>query len=196
MIHVDIELEGWREQWQMTPDTSPPDLRERVARQSRRARIFMIAPVLVTAIMGGGFSVQAAASPGAESITLAAAVWVFIAIAWGAGLLTSRGTWEPLADTTAAFIDLSIRRCRSTLRGLTFGVVLYVAELAFCIAWRVYQSGQNHGALMTVLASPSVVALGWVGLPAFVGFVLWYGRRKREELAHLVDLQRQLVTAD
>jgi LPXTG-motif cell wall-anchored protein len=49
---------------------------------------------------------------------------------------------------------------------------------------------------MTVLASPSVVALGWVGLPAFVGFVLWYGRRKREELAHLVDLQRQLVTAD
>jgi hypothetical protein len=188
---ADLELDRWRELWQTQHDAAPLDLRARVDRQTRRIRWLLVLPVLVTIVMGGGFGWQAIDSPSFDSIALAAATWTFIAAAWTIALVNSRGTWRPLAETTAAYLDLSIRRCRSTLRGLAWGVALYVVELAFCVGWRLYRL-DGDVPVAHVLASASVVVLGWVGLPAFVGLAIWYGRRTRAELARLEELRHQL----
>ena len=191
MMHADLDLERWRELWHVRQEPAPSDLRARVLAETRRMRLFLVVPVAVTIGFGGGYLARAVASPDVESITLAAAVWVFIGVAWATAILNSRGTWVPLADTTAAYLDVSIRRCRGTLRGLEFGVWLYVAELTFCLAWRLFVTDSSRR--LEALVSPAFVVLGWVGLPAFLAFTIWYSRRKRQEVATLLELQRQLI---
>ena len=43
-----------------------------------------------------------------------------------------------------------------------------------------------------LLTAWPVVLIGWVGGPAFLAFVVWYGGRKRTELRLLLDARRQL----
>lgn len=104
-------------------------------------------------------------------------------------LWLARGTWRPLADTTAAFIDVSIRRRESYMGGATFGMCLYVLQLVF-VALLVYFA-TNVGAI-GVLRSPQMIVIGWIGLPSVLAGGYWFRRRQRAELDWLHELKRQL----
>ena len=150
----------------------------------------MIGPVLVTVLIGGPIAERAVTSPQPEAVVLAVEVWLFIIVTWIGSLWIGRGTWRPLAETTAAFVDLAVRRCRSNLRAIQFGAVLYLGQLLFVLFWSLRYSSVGLWALLT---SWSVVLLGWLGVPAVFGLFFWYTHRKRSELAYLLDVQQQLA---
>ena len=185
-----IEMEAWRLLWRAQSDgRAAADLRERVARETRRKRVVLIWPVIVTIAIGGGTAWRANVSAHFEDVLLAMETWAFIAVIWTGALWLERGTWRPLGDTTAAFVDLSIRRCQSALAGVRFAGVVYVVQLVIILLWQ-FRYAPSGPAL--ILISWPVVVLGWLGVPGFAAFGVWFSRRKRAELRHLLDLRRQL----
>jgi hypothetical protein len=106
----DIELESWRRQWQSQPQV-PVDLVRRVERQTVYMRQYRLLEILVTVVMGGGTIVAAAIIRNPNVALLAVGTAIGIALAWRFALKHTRGLWAPSAATTAAYLDLSIRRC-------------------------------------------------------------------------------------
>ena len=134
-MNVDSELDLWRKDW-LTPIMPPsPDLRRKVGRQTRFMKFMLAMDILATIAVGGFYTGWAVIYRASDTALLAAATWIFIAVAWAFRLVNWRGQWAPSALSTSAFVDLSIRRCRARIAAVTFGAVLYVCELAFCLPW-------------------------------------------------------------
>lgn len=194
-MSADPELDVWRRHWKagsVGPDRGnlAQELRERVARESRWLRVGLIAPVLVTVLVGGGLILRALRVGSAMDIALAFEGWLFILVTWAGCIWIARGTWRPLGETTAAFIDLSIRRRQANLRAVPFGMWLYVGQLIIVALLAVRYEAAGLGAVLT---SWPVIILGWIGLPALLAVALLYARRQRAELEHLLDARRQLI---
>ncbi len=190
-MNIDAELEAWREQWQ-TDAAVPADLRRRVERQTFWMKIALVADVLVTVVIGGGVTWLVARAPQPAMFVLAGATWLFIAVAWIFALRVNHRNWEPAAMDTAAFVDLSIRRCRGRLAALRFGVVLFVTEIIFCLAWIYFNTPGLHQSLGSWLFFGSVaIDFVWLFTAAFFVLVAWYWRRKRAELSYLLGLARE-----
>ncbi len=185
-MSMDTELETWRQEWQSEPAV-PPDLRRRVERQSRRLKIAIALDILVTVVMGGAVIVLAVRLPRPDMLVLAAATWFFIAGAWAFRLSISRGLWTPAAVNTAAFVDLSIRRCRAQMKAAAFGGVLYVCEIAFCLGW-IYRHSARSSPLAGWLTGSLTARMVWVITTVFFSFLVRYRRKKRGELAWLVSV--------
>jgi len=194
-MNVDTELEGWRQQWQSCTAV-PLDLRRKVERQSRFMKISLIGEALVTIIIGGAVIGWAARSPDAGTVLLAVGTWVYIAIAWAFSLTVNRGSWSPSAQNTAAFVDLSVRRCRGRLAAVWFAAGLFLFQIVFVLGWVYHYSPAHLPPLLTWLFFGSIpIDIVWICTPAFFGFLLWYRRRKRAELACLIGLQEQMPTS-
>ncbi len=188
-MNVDLELDGWRQQWQQQPaQPTAAALKESVLRETQRLKVMMLAPVAVTVGIGGWVLLRAWLAPAAGAVALAIGVWSYIALAWAGSLWIARGTWRPRAETTAAFLQLAIGRCESALRSVPFAIALYAFELAFVCLWTV-RNGMSTAAEMAT--TPSMIVMGWLGGPLFVVLMLWYARRKQAELRRLRELQRQ-----
>ena len=185
-MSMDTELETWRREWQ-SETAVPPDLRRRVARQSRWLKVGIAADILVTVAIGGGVIALAARSPQSDMLLLAAATWSFIAIAWAFRLTITRGLWSPAAIDTAAFVDLSVRRCRAQLAATLFGAGLYVCEMAFSLGW-IYRHSVPRAPLLSWLFGSWFNGLVRLFSVAFFGFLVWYRRKKQAELAWLLSL--------
>jgi hypothetical protein len=177
-VTPDLELESWRAQWQADAEV-PADLRRKVARDTRYMRLMLALEVLVTVTIGGGSIVWAMLEPRAEMLVLAVAVWIFLAAAWTTAVITRRGLWSPAAVTTADFIGLSIRRCRGKLAAARFGLGLYFAEMAFCLAW-LYRDPTRR------VPAPAIVF--GVITPVFLIGLARFRRNTRRELARLEEL--------
>ena len=186
-MSLDTELETWRRAWQSDAPV-PPDLRRRVERQSRWMKIGTAADILVTVVIGGGVIAMAARSPQPAMLLLAGVTWTFIAAAWAFRLSISRGLWSPAAMDTAAFVDLSARRCRAQLKATLFGAGLYVCELTFCLGW-IYRQSMPRVALLPWLFGSFSNGLVWLLTLAFFIFIARYRRKKRAELAWLLSLR-------
>lgn len=193
-MRIDAQFDVWRRQWQAGKEEPAPglaaDLEARVARESRLMRWGMIFPILVSAVIGGGVIVRALGTGRSEDAILAVEAWLFILAMWAGCLWIARGTWRPYAETTAAFVDLSIRRCRANLRTFPFATALYVFQLVTIVVLKLEYSSADLGAVLT--ATPTLL-LGGVGLPAMLAAGFWYSRRQRAELERLLDLERQLT---
>ncbi|HUE22631.1 MAG TPA: hypothetical protein VMQ86_13185 [Bryobacteraceae bacterium] len=185
-MSIDSELETWRREWQ-SDAAAPPDLRRRVQRESRWLKIGIAAEVLVTVVIGGGVIALAARLSQPHMLLLAAATWSFIAAAWAFRLAITRGIWSPAAIDTAAFLDLSIRRCRAQLKAVVFGAGLFVCEIAFCLGW-IYRYSAARTPLLQWLFGSWFNGLVWLFSLAFFVFIVWYRRKKRAELAWLLSL--------
>lgn len=193
-MSIDAEVDLWRRQWQANPDEPhrdrlAADLKAHVARDSRQQKIALIVPILVTVVFGGGIVLQALRTAQPMDIVLAAEVWLFILVTWAGCVRIAQGTWRPLSETTAAFVDLSIRRCRANLRAVPFGLSLYLCQLLIIVLLRLPYA-THWSAVLT--AWPTIV-LGAVGFPAVLAGGIWFARRQRARLEHLLDLQRQLI---
>jgi hypothetical protein len=182
---LDDELQAWREEWTAQP-AADPDLARRVRRQSRLMRLMLLADVLVTALFGGGTVWLAATSRQADTAVLAGATWVFLAAAWGFGMWNRRGAWRPVALTSSAYLEISIRRCRSAIRAVIFGMVLFLVEVLFCLAWIYNRTGSA-----SFLYSTAMLAVGVATVVFFVGCLV-YRARKRGELAWLLQLEKSM----
>jgi len=187
-MSVDTELEVWRQQWQ-SGTTVPLDLRRKVERQSRFMKIALLMEILVTVTIGGATLGWAVRSPQPENVLLAVATWIFIATAWTFSLTVNRGAWSPSAQDTAAFVDLSVRRCRGRLAAVWFAAGLYLFQIVFVLDW-VYRNSPTRQPLFTWLLFGSIpIDIVWLCTVAFFGFLVWFQRRKRAELAYLLGLQ-------
>jgi hypothetical protein len=174
----DLELESWRAQWQADAEV-PADLRRKVALDTRNMRLMVALEVLVTVTIGGGSIVWAVLEPRAEMFVLSVAVWIFLAAAWSAAVITRRGGWSPVAVTTADFIELSIRRCRGKLAAARFGLGLYFVEIAFCLTW-LYRDPARR------VPAPAIIFA--VVTPLFLIGLARFRRNTRRELARLQEL--------
>ena len=182
---VDHELQAWREEWAGQPAGSR-DLAARVRRQSRFMRLMLLAEVLVTILLGGGSIWLAASKRQLDVAVLAGATWAFLAVAWGFGVWNRRGAWSPVALNSAAYLEISIRRCRSAIRAVIFGMVLFVVEVVFCLAWLYHRTGDP-----SFLYSTRMVAVGVATVVFFVGSLL-YRLRKKGELDRLLQLEQSM----
>src|SRR5215213_2600791 len=144
-MEPDTELDAWRRDWQAGPGV-PADLTERVERETRVMRRFVIVKIAITVIFGAGSLAWATVSPGTETLGLVIAIWAFIAIAWTISWLLRRGAWGPVTGTTTAFLELAILRCRRKREAIVAQCVLYVTILWFDLAW-IYVDKANRGPL-------------------------------------------------
>ena len=176
----DLELQVWREQWQADTEV-PANLRCKVERGSRNLRLLLALEVLTTVVLGGGWTVWATMHRSTEMVVLCAAVWLFFGAAWTFTILNRRGTWSPMTVSTAEFLDLSIRRCRTRLASSGFGAVLYFVEMAFSLTW-LYWDPARRRPLPAIIFS--------VATPVFLVVLVRYRRKTRAELERLLELQR------
>ena len=188
----DDELELWRQQWQGQPAVVI-DLIRRVERETSEMRfgwMVFFAPTSVAAVA----TVLVAMKPNTRGVLFAAGLWLFIGIASWFVKRNSRGIWTPAAETTAAYLELSIERCRRKERDYRFGRVLAVLITAF-VLFGSYGGLNARGALKT-MSSHWIVAATFLYTIGVVGFALFVQHRKRRqtqaELEYLLNLQRQL----
>ena len=194
-MNIDAELSVWREQWQ-SETTVPLELRRKVARQSRFMKIALMADIAVTVGIGGGTALWALRSPQPDIVLLTVATWIFIAAAWTFSLIVNRGAWSPSGLDTAAFVDLSLRRCRGRLAATWFGAFLFVTQIVFCLGWVYNHTPQPKEHLLSWLFSNSLpIDLVWLATVTMFGSVIWYRRKKKAELAYLLKLREQMVRA-
>lgn len=192
-MNVDAELEAWRQEWQSAAEPSvAAELRTRVEKQTRHMRLMLAGDILVTVVIGGYTAAWAAVSRTPDVAALATGTWVFILTAWVFAILNHRRSWTPAASNTAAFLELSIERCRGRLRALWFGAILYAVEIVFCLTW-IYRYKSVRTPLTAAQFLMSGTAIGVIIITvAFAEFLRRHRRNKTRELAALVELQRQM----
>jgi len=185
------ELDDMKQQWQ-TQAAAGPDLaalRERVAtdnRNHRRTLTFLAFATLGALLLSFGHALGSAREDAWLSFVCTAA---FATLVWVVALWLARGTWEPRDGSTAAYLDVSIQRCRSVILAAPAGVVLYLAGLAGSLAWKQRMLDLEWEQLLTM---PSMIIAGWIGAPVYSLAMLWNAQRHRKRLALLLDLRRQL----
>jgi hypothetical protein len=185
------ELNDMKQRWQ-TQTAAGPDiaaLRARVAadnRNHRRTLITLAVATLGVLIYSLAHAMTSSSNDAWLSFGFTSG---FTTVVWVIALWLSRGTWEPRDGSTAAYLEVSIQRCRSVILAAPVGVVLYLAGLAGSLAWKQRLLGLEWEQL---LMTPSVIIAGWIGAPLYSLGMLWNAHRHRKRLALLLDLRTQL----
>jgi hypothetical protein len=190
-MEADLELDAWRRLWQADSSVLP-SLKERVERETRWMRRFVIGEIIITIVFGGGSLAWAALSLRTDILVLALGIWAFLAIAWTMSFLLRRGAWAPMTATTTAFVELSILRCRRRRESIVAQAVLYVMILAFDLTWIYFARGSpTERSVIAFLTNPDIA---WVWLlTAALGVVAIRQRRRlARELKNLIELRRQI----
>jgi hypothetical protein len=188
----DDELENWRREWRAQP-TAPLDLIRRVERQTLYMRLDWAAQIL-PGIIGVASAIIAAILRSAVWIVLTCGMWLFITVGWWFMNQNMKGIWSPVAETTSAYVALSIQRCRRKLTSLRFDVVFSVLLTGFSLLM-VYEVLASSGALRTsdsrmVMFAAFLLAMGGVGV--FLLTRLSKRRKTESELAYLLELHRRM----
>lgn len=182
-MSAQLEFDRLKRVWQGADNRAPAfDAQALVERDTRRMKLAMIGPIIVTVVAGGGSVLTALESRRIEDFVLAAGIWVFILSVWLGWLWISRSSWRPLTESTKAYLDLSIQRCISTLRALYFGAALYVIGFASMLIWKMYYFSS---AWRNVLTSGTVLCFAFVVTPVLLYMLIVFSRKKRSELANL-----------
>ncbi len=186
------ELEQMKQRWQ-AQSTSGPDataLRERVAADTRGHQRSLLLVALATLLVVTLTFVYAWRSARAAAWFTFVFTTAFATVVWLLALWLSRGTWRPRDESTAACLEVSIRRCRSVILAAPIGILLYVAGLVGSLAWKQRVLGMDWSQM---LEAPSMVIAGWIGAPLYSLAVLWNAQRHRQRLRVLLELKRQLA---
>ena len=188
----DEELEVWRRQWHSQPAV-PIDLIRKVERQTVYMRLNWIAQIL-PGLVGVGTIIAAIVMRGVWWIILATGTLLFIAIGWSFMIENKRGVWAPAAETTAAYLELSVERCLRKLREIRFTKVFTLLLTAFVFLVD-YATLASAGALNR---ASDYLVMGGAFLLAIlvVSVILMFQDQKRRkteaELTYLLNLQRSV----
>jgi hypothetical protein len=185
------ELESLRQQWrtQAPPAIDVATLRQWVAEDSRSNRRTLVIVILGTLLMLGYTLLRALRSDEPNTWVSVVFVTCFAVLVWLVALALSRGTWRPRDESTAAYLDLSIHRCRSVIVAAPIGIVFYVAGLVGSLAWRQRMLGVEWQQL---LQAPEMIIAGWIGAPAYAIGMIINAQVQRRRLAVLEKLRREL----
>jgi hypothetical protein len=190
-MDADLELDMWRRHWVAESHVSP-SLKERVERERRGMRRFVIGEIIVTIVFGGGSLAWAALSLRTDILVLALGVWAFLAIAWTMSFLLRRGAWAPVTATTTAFVELSILRCRRRRESIILQGVLYLMILGFDLTWIYFARGSDAERSVIAFLTASEFAWVWV-ITLVLGVAAVMQRQKlARELENLMDLRRRI----
>jgi hypothetical protein len=192
-MDADVELESWRRSWHAGAP-AVPHLRERVERETRMMRRFVIIEVIITVVFCGGTLAWTLMSRRTDALVLAIGVWFFTAAAWVISYLLRRDAWAPATLTTSAFLDLSILRCRRRREAIAAQATLYVLLLAFDLAW-IHAVRGGAGGVIAFLRDPSI-AWVWPVTAALAIAAVIHRHRLGRELGRLGDLRRQFDRPD
>jgi hypothetical protein len=189
-MSIDAELTAWQREWreQTPPTISADELGRTVRRGNRNALYGTVAAALFTIV--AVVPLLRRAAQGEVELRFLMGILTFIALVWISALLLGRGTWRPRDETTAAFLDVSIRRCRAAMLAVPVAAVLYCAELLYVLLSTHRLDGASWGEM---LRSTQFILVGWIGGPLYIGGQLWYARRQQQRLVRLRQLQSQLA---
>ena len=190
-MSLDTELQAWQRSWrdQPLPSASAAELARLVHRGSRNAIYGTIAAAVFTLLALAPLLRRAVA--GDIDTRFLTGVVIFVALVWGTALWLARGTWRPSDESTAAFIDVSIRRARAAQLGVPVAVVLYGAQLIYVLM----STHRIDGVPWTqMLTSPQFIAVAWIGGPLYIASQVWYARREGRRLERLRQLRSELDT--
>ncbi len=188
----DEELNMWRKEWHTQPAV-PIELIRKVERQTvymRLGKWVLILPLLIllTATVG------AVMYPTPVNIILTVGMWVFTLILGATDIRKRKKLWEPAAETTAAYLELSIERCRhqsAQLRVVKFAIPLMTAFILVALYAIFVQSGkfESPTAYWIMIAS-----LAWSSVPAWIlPIVMRRAEKKAQaELDYLLNLKEQV----
>jgi hypothetical protein len=190
-VNATPDLGDLRQQWQRQspPATDVAALRQRVAVDSRTHRRTLVIVAIGTLLMLGYSLLRAARSDEPNTWVSVVFVTCFAVLVWLVALVLSRGTWRPRDESIAAYLDLSIHRCRSVIVSAPIGIVLYVAGLVGSLAWRQRLLGVEWQQL---LQAPEMILAGWIGAPAYAIGMIVNAQAHRRRLAFLEKLRREL----
>ncbi|MFO1504299.1 MAG: hypothetical protein U1F39_10865 [Steroidobacteraceae bacterium] len=190
-MNVNSDLDSLRQRWQtQAPPTADVNaLRQRVADESRTNTRTLVIVSIGTLLVLGFTLLRAMRSDEPNTWVSVVFVTCFAVLVWLVAMVLSRGTWRPRDDSIAAYIDLSIHRCRSVIVAAPVGIVLYVAGLIGSLAWRQRLLGVEWQQL---LQAPEMILAGWIGAPAYAIGMLINARVQRRRLAFLEKLRREL----
>jgi len=190
-VNATPDLGDLRQQWQRQspPATDVAALRQRVAADSRTHRRTLFIVAIGTLLMLGYSLLRAARSDEPNTWVSVVFVTCFAVLVWLVALVLSRGTWRPRDESIAAYLDLSIHRCRSVIVAAPIGIVLYVAGLVGSLAWRQRLLGVEWQQL---LQAPEMILAGWIGAPAYAIGMIVNAQAHRRRLAFLEKLRREL----
>jgi Na+/melibiose symporter-like transporter len=186
---TDDELRDWMADWQADPEPAPEirdAIRQRVQRKSLRMALAATGEIVFALVMLAFVVWSALREPTFVHVVAMACLALLILWATGYSLWYLRGTWRPSAETTSAFIDLSLLRCHRRLRSVRAGWWLLVLELAVMIPWIVFS-------LKAKTAGFGLLAV----LTALVSVFLIVGeRRTRRELSEWEEMKGSLGFED
>lgn len=185
------DLEQMKQRWQAqaVPGPDVAALRKRVGidtRAHQRTLVFVALATLLVVVLTLLYAWRSARAAAWVSFVFTTA---FAAVVWLVALWLSRGTWRPRDESTAAYLDVSIERCKSVIVAAPVGIALYLAGLAGTLVWKQRLLGVDWDQM---LGTPAIIFAGWIGAPLYSLCMLWNVQRQRRRLAVLVDLKRQL----
>jgi hypothetical protein len=191
-MQADVELGLWQQQWRAAAH-DPSALKQRVERETRAMRWFVLGEIAVTIVFGGGSLAWAALSHRSDALVLAFGVWAFIAMAWTISFLLRRGAWAPVAATTTAFLELSILRCRRRRESIVAQSGLYVLIVGFDLTWIYFARPSRAAAGVAAFLTSGEIAWVWVVTLVLAASAVWQRRRLERELDMLTRLQQQIA---
>jgi membrane-associated HD superfamily phosphohydrolase len=127
-------------------------------------------------------------------IIMAIGIWCFNIIGGYLQIRNSKGAWTPAADTTAAYVELSVTRCRARLKNIRLFYVFAPLLTAFVFAVD-YAIVASYNVLKT-RRDYLIMLGGFAYAAAIVGLVSRFmfnkGKKTQAELAYLMNLQKSL----
>jgi hypothetical protein len=187
MTREDQELSAWMDDWQSAAPGSAADpsiILRQVKRRSLGLKLLAAGELLLVAVTLVGLTLFALHHPSPMDIAVMAGLCL---LALGAVVFTfrnRRGLWSPAAETTAAYLALTLARARRRREGLRAARWLLAAETALFIPWIWHTLHAGTGAPR---ALQYVAAYGYLGL--VVGLMAagigWLERWTRRELRAL-----------
>ena len=176
---IDTELETWRQEWR--GDTEPlPDLKRKIRRQNVRMILAAAAMVVCLAVSTS----EAVRTRGSFMEGLATGIWLTALIAGSYAWWVRRGAWEPAAQTTLGYLELSYKRSVANARTLRFSFYFLLATIVLFAASSVWNWREFRPLAAVVLAA-------LVAELFFLGYKRRRSEREIEKARKLIEQTRE-----
>jgi hypothetical protein len=173
---MDIELETWRREWHTYTEPLPE-----LKRKIRRQNLQMIAAVAIICVCLALSTIEALRTQSSFIAGLAAGLWFTSLLVGSYAWWVRRRTWNPTAQTTAAYLELSYRRTIAKARTIRFSFYfLLSATVLFAVHsawnWRAFSTRE---------------ALIFAAFVSELFLFRHYRRRKKREIEETRKLMEQ-----
>jgi cation transport ATPase len=185
---------GWQDLQQLwQSETVPADVdaaaRQRVERERRRMVLAAATEAFVVLAVGAWSVHLLTTRPDPALIVTLLVFWTFAGVLVGFGILTRRGTWAPSAESTRAYLRLSVERAqrreqlgRQALKLMVVWMVAAVGLLGWSASGAV-REGEPLLPLLRIAAPVLLLTFGLLGV-----FTEQARRRARTEITQLEDI--------